>query len=264
MVRFVHGRGGVVHNRAGDLATRSWLARGAVALSLCGLLAGCGGGGGHEDARVINAGQVDIKLPEGYKVVHGKVVAPGSEVAATTPATDAASPPSPADLAKTKKPKTSGTTIPLDNKQDAGTALLAAFGKFRTCIKDEGVKFIGAPDPSKPDSPTNDPNYIKSLSTCAARSGILQALKAGQAEEADLTPAEIKKRNKGYLKWRQCMINRDWKIPKPTPDAQGRLFSFSQAANGSAKPPEPPPGKDIFTSNDIQECAAKAQKVVGQ
>ncbi len=86
------------------------------------------------------------------------------------------------------------------------------------------MKFIGAPDASNPESPTNDPDYIKALSTCAARSGIVQTLQAAQAEQDTLTPAQIKERNKGYLAWRDCMIKRGWGIPKPTPDSKGRLF----------------------------------------
>ena len=57
------------------------------ALASAVLLAGCGGG--DSDPRVIDAGQVDIKLPQGYKVVAGKVVAPPTSVAATSPTTAA-------------------------------------------------------------------------------------------------------------------------------------------------------------------------------
>ena len=57
------------------------------ALASAVLLAGCGGG--DSDPRVIDAGQVDIKLPQGYKVVAGKVVAPPTSVAATAPTTAA-------------------------------------------------------------------------------------------------------------------------------------------------------------------------------
>jgi hypothetical protein len=51
------------------------------------------------------------------------------------------------------------------------------------------------------------------------------------------------------------------------PDAQGRLFAFggrgggSGGSGGSQQQIEGPPGKDLLTSSDLQECAAKAQKV---
>ena len=123
------------------------------------------------------------------------------------------------------------------------------------------MKFIGGPDASNPNSPTNDPTYLKNLATCAARSNIVQTLQAASAAENNLTPAQIKERNQGYLKWRTCMVDRGWKIPVPTPDAQGRLFSISASGSGnSANAIQPPPGKDILTSNDVQQCAAKAQK----
>jgi hypothetical protein len=116
------------------------------------------------------------------------------------------------------------------------------------------VKFIGAPDASNPQSPTNDPDYIKSLSTCAARSNIIQYLEAAKTAQDTWTPKQIKAQNEGYLLWRDCMVKRGWKIAVPTPDEKGRLFTFSTGS----KPPEPPPGKDFFNSKDQAQCAAKS------
>ncbi len=222
----------------------------AVALLVLGgaVLAGCGGGAsGSSDATILSAGQIDIKLPPGYKVVDGKVVRPAKVASSggATGASDAQGDPT-------------ATTI-VATKQDPTTEMFTAFGKFRSCLDQSGVKFIGAPDSSNPQSPTNDPNYIKGLSTCAARSNIVQALKDSQAANDNLTPAEIKTRNKGYLKWRSCMVDRGWKIAEPVPDAQGRLFSFS-TSGGNQNQIQPPPGKDLFTSKDLEQCAAKAQK----
>ena len=97
------------------------------------------------------------------------------------------------------------------------------------------MKFIGVPDGKNPNSPANNPDYIKALSTCAAKSNIVQALKDQQAAQDNLTPAQIETQNKGYLEWRDCMIGRGWGIPKPKPDAKGRLFSFG-AGGGSSVP----------------------------
>ena len=232
---------------------------GAVAV-LAVLLSACGGGGDDAEPRLLEAGQVDIKLPPGYKVVDNTVIAPRATAAPATPTTAAgAATGAPGSGATT--PTTAKGAVPLDSDSNPTSDLLVSFGKFRDCLQDEGVKFIGAPDPSNPESPTNDPAYLESLGTCAARSNIVQALQSAQAEQDTLTPAQIKERNKGYLKWRDCMINRGWKIPKPTPDSKGRLFAFG-TSSGSQPQLEPPPGKDLFTSKDIEQCATRAQRAV--
>jgi hypothetical protein len=211
-------------------------------------LAGCGGGGSDDASNVLSAGQLNIQLPAGYKVQDGKVVRPASakpnQANATGPST--------------AQQDTTETTI-VSTKMDPTTEMFTALSKFRKCLDDNGVKFIGAPDQSNPNSPTNDPAYIENLSTCAARSQIVQAMQAIQADNQNLTPDEIEQRNKGYLKWRSCMIDRGWKIPKPTPDAEGKLFSIGGGGGNNQPQIVPPPGKDLLSSKDLQECAAKAQ-----
>jgi hypothetical protein len=229
------------------------------------LLSACGGGSSESDPRVLDAGQVDIKLPPGYKVVNNTVVVPKRNIAKAS-TTDAAStadsaPQTPAQRAGAGgvTPTTAKSSVPLSSDKNPTADLLKALPKFRMCLDDLGVKFIGGPDASNPDSPTNDPTYLKNLGTCAARSQIVQALQAAQAEQDTLTPAQIKERNKGYLAWRKCMIQRGWKIAQPTPDSKGRLFAFG-GNNGPQI--EAPPGKDLISSDDVQQCATKAQKVI--
>ena len=151
------------------------------------------------------------------------------------------------------------TTIPLAT-QDPTTAFFTAIQTFQSCLSARGVKFVGAPDPSNPASPANDPNYLKNLEVCAAQSNILQAMKNAQAAQADMTPAQIAAENKGYLKFRTCLIGRGWKVPLPTPDAQGRLFSFGGGGGGGGSGPQltPPPGQSILSSPDIRACASQA------
>jgi len=213
----------------------------AAALGLA--LPACGGGGGDSDPKVLAAGQVDleVQLPPGYKMVNGKVVAPADG----------------AGGGGAGKTASVTTTIPLDQGQDPTSALFDALATFRSCLDGLGVKFIGGPDSSNPDSPTNDPDYLKALGTCAARSNIVQALQAAQSANDNLTPEEIKQRNKSYLKWRSCMIGRGWKIAEPVPDEKGRLFSFG---SGSGSQIQAPPGKDILSSNDTAECADKTRR----
>jgi hypothetical protein len=191
---------------------------------------------------VIQAGQVDIQLPPGWKVTHDGAIAPadgGDGGVAAGPGSDT-------------------STIPLA-KQDPTTAFFQATSAFSSCLKGLGVTFVGAPDPSDPTSPANDPDYLKSLETCAAQSHIVQALKAMQTAQDNLTPKQIEQENQQYLRWRTCMIGRGWQIPEPTPDSKGRLFSFS--GGGSSGPQmTPPAGEDAINSPDIQACETEAQK----
>ena len=152
----------------------------------------------------------------------------------------------------------SGTTIPLA-KQDPTTALFSALGVFQSCLKAQGVTFSGAPDPSNPNSPTNNPSYLKSLGTCAAQSDIVQALNAEKTAQENLTPKQVATENKVYLKWRTCMIGRGWGVPLPKPDAKGALFSFG-AGGGGVGQIKAPPGESLFNSPDLRACLAKAQK----
>ena len=197
-----------------------------------------------DDPRVLPAGQIDIQLPEGWKVVDGRIVKPAGSGASATPAGTGA------DGAAVT------TTTVQKSVADTTTDLFSALSKFRGCLDGEGVTFVGAPDRSNPDSPTNDPDYIKALSTCAARSNIVSALQAQQAANDALTPDEIEQSNKNYLAWRKCMLGKGWKIPVPTPDEKGRLFVFNTQSGNNFTPP---PGKDIISSTDTQDCAAKVR-----
>jgi hypothetical protein len=151
-------------------------------------------------------------------------------------------------------------TIPLA-QQNPTTALFTSIGVFQSCLSNLGVTFVGAPDPSNPSSPANSPSYLKSLGTCATKSNILQALKAAQSAQDNLTQAQVKKENKQYLKWRKCMIGRGWGIPQPTPNAKGLLFSFGGTGGGSNAGTGfvAPPGQSLLNSSDLQQCAAVAQ-----
>ena len=152
------------------------------------------------------------------------------------------------------KASTIGTTVPLA-KQSPTTALFTALGIFQSCLAGQGVTFIGAPSASAgPNAGVNNPAYLKSLTTCAAQSNIVQALKTAQSAQDNLTLAQIKTENKDYLKFRTCMIAKGWKIPAPVPNSKGLLFSF-----GGTSAPDftPPPGQSTLSSPDLQACAAK-------
>ena len=148
-----------------------------------------------------------------------------------------------------------GATIPLA-KQNPLTELFSAMSVFQSCLQALGVKFIGAPDPNNPNSPTNDPNYVKNLTTCASQSNILQALKDEQNSQNNLTPAQIKTQNANFLKWRLCMIGKGWTIPVPKPDSNGLLFAIG-SGGGNEPQMTPPPGESILSSGDMEACASQ-------
>jgi len=148
------------------------------------------------------------------------------------------------------------STIPLAQSNPI-TALFTALGSFQSCLKGLGVTFIGAPVANDPSSPANNPSYVKSLTTCATRSDILQALKNEQNAQDNLTPSQVHTENKEYLKWRTCMIGKGWHVPTPTPNAKGLLFSFGGGA-GSVTGITPPTGKSILDTGDMEACASKA------
>ena len=214
--------------------------------------AACGSSSKSQANDVVSAGQIDIKLPPGWRVTKdGKgAIRPATAGAAAGGASAAGG-----------SGAATGDTIPLA-QQDPTTKFFGALSTFQSCLKGLGVKFIGVPDQKNPNSPTNDPNYIKGLSTCAAKSNIVQALKDQQSAQDNLTPAQIKQQNKGYLAWRDCMIGKGWGIPEPKPDSKGRLFSFGAGGGSSVPAFTPPPGQDILTSSDVQACAQEAQKKV--
>ena len=74
------------------------------------------------------------------------------------------------------------------------------------------------------------------------------------AAQDSLTPKQIKQYNEGYLSSRMHG-ERGWKIATPHPTRRGG-FRF----NENTDPPEPPPGKNFFSSQDQDQCAAKAQR----
>lgn len=227
----------------------------AVVVALVVGLTGCGGSSksSTSTSNTISAGQVDIQLPPGWKVTKDGVSRPASSNAGAPAAGNSASSPG-----STAAP---GDTVPLA-KEDPTTKFFGALSVFQSCLKGLGTKFIGVPSASDPNSPANNPDYIKSLSTCAAKSNIVQALKDQQTAQDNLTPAQIELQNKGYLAWRDCMIGRGWGIPEPKPDSKGRLFSFGAGGNAPTPNFTPPPGQDILSSADIRQCATESQQKV--
>lgn len=230
---------------------------GRVALlagALAAVLSACGDDGSDAGPLIVPAGHVDVQLPEGFSVSSGADPTTPSEAPPTSAGSgsggEAAPEPTPAPVDEP------ADTIPLnEDDEPAASRLLDAVGGFNACLEDEGVEFIGAPDPSNP--ATQDPAYLESLSTCAARTNIVQVLAEAQAEEENLSPEEIEQRNESYLVWRECMVGRGWGIPEPVPDEKGRLFSMGGGGQDGAGF-RPPPGESLLDSDDLAECADQA------
>jgi len=147
----------------------------------------------------------------------------------------------------------STSTVPLA-QQSPATAFFTALGVFQSCLSGLGTKFIGVPNKKDAGQAVDNPTYIKNLETCADRSQILQALDTANNADNKLTPAQVEVENKGYLKWRQCMISDGWTIPTPKPASNGLLFTFGNSSGSDEPQMTPPPGESLLSSNDMQAC----------
>jgi hypothetical protein len=149
----------------------------------------------------------------------------------------------------------SANTVPLA-KQSPLTSLFSDIGVFQSCLAGKGVTFAGLPSASNP--ATENPTYLKTLLTCATHSHIIQALSATKSAAAALKPAQVKKANQQFLKWRTCMMGLGWTVPVPKPNTKGLLFSFGSA--GGLSGIKPPPGQTLVNSPTVIDCA---NKVIG-
>lgn len=208
----------------------------------------------ERDPQVLRAGQVDIRLPDGWTVEEATAVKPPAQPAASSDGPTGGTGVAGAGVPATTTPP---DTVPLA-EDDPQTAFFKAASVFQQCMEENGTEFIGVPDASNPNSPTNDPDYLSVLGTCASKSNIVQALQEVQAAEEAMTPADIQEANEGYLVWRECMIGRGWGIPEPVPDERGRLFSIGRAASSGGPQIEAPPGEDLLSSDDFSDCLQEA------
>jgi hypothetical protein len=127
----------------------------------------------------------------------------------------------------------SDDTIPLnEDDRPPELKLFDAYSKFKGCIEDNGETIRGdLQDRSNP--AYQDPNYMKIVSTCAAKSDIVNVLQEVQASQAEMSPDEIKTRNERFKELSDCLIKKGWTVETVT-DANGlinpRVF---RAADGT-------------------------------
>lgn len=148
---------------------------------------------------------------------------------------------------------TTSATIAVADDRSPEERLFDAFSQFRNCLEQRGTEFIGVPDPSDPDGPTNDPAYLESLGVCASQSNILASLEDVQNAADDLTPEQVEQRNQGILVFRDCM------------EAKGYTVELSTGGNGALSPTgieSPDGGQFDLDSRDMETCATDAQRQV--
>ncbi len=109
-----------------------------------------------------------------------------------------------------------GDTVPQNkDNRPPELRLFDAYAKFKTCIEDAGYKIQGnLQDPNNP--AYKDAAYLKVVTTCAARTDIVEILKEMQTTRADLAPADVEIRNKAFKLLETCLKGRGWKIETTT------------------------------------------------
>jgi hypothetical protein len=116
-------------------------------------------------------------------------------------------------------------TIPLaEEKVPPGIQMMDALEEFNGCLDEEGVEFIGRPDATLGEGAlVNQPAYIKALTLCAARSGIINAMQEFQTSRAGRTPEKIREDNEQFIALTGCLRSRGWTVSDPMPNADGSL-----------------------------------------
>jgi hypothetical protein len=116
-------------------------------------------------------------------------------------------------------------TIPLaEEKVPPGIQMMDALEEFNGCLEEEGVEFIGRPDATLGEGAlVNQPAYIKALTLCAARSGIISAMQEFQTSRAGRTPEKIREDNEQFIALTGCLRSRGWTVSDPMPNADGSL-----------------------------------------
>ena len=136
------------------------------------------------------------------------------------------------EVPTTAEPETTTTTeakgketIPLAEEEvPAGIKMMDALEEFNQCLADDEVEFIGRPDNTKgPEDPVNQPEYIQALTSCAGRSGIVDAMQEFQVSRAGRTPDQIRADNEQFIVLTGCLRSKGWTVSDPVPDETGSL-----------------------------------------
>ena len=116
-------------------------------------------------------------------------------------------------------------TIPLAEEEiHPGIRMMDAVEEFNGCLSDEGVAFLGRPNPELGDGdPVNQPAYVDALVLCAGRSGIVTAMQEFQTSRMGRTPDQIREDNEQFIAMLGCLRQKGWVVSDPVPDEEGSL-----------------------------------------
>ena len=140
-------------------------------------------------------------------------------------------------------------TIPLEEEDvPPGIKMMDALEEFNGCLAADGVEFMGPPDAAKgPEDPVNQPAYIQALTSCAGKSGIVDAMQEFQASRVGRTPDQIREDNEQFIVMTGCLRSKGWTVSDPVPDE-----------NGSLGPGEAFAGPDgDLDMDDIRDCISE-------
>jgi hypothetical protein len=137
-------------------------------------------------------------------------------------------------------------TIPLvQDDRPPELRLFEAFDEFRSCLAADGYEIEGnLQDPNNP--AYQDADYANAVSTCAARSDIVNVLQEVQATRSSLTPEEVEQRNEIFLELRDCLVSKGWTVETSTD--QNGLLSPTQFVNADGE----------LDTRDINKCLSEA------
>jgi len=160
-------------------------------------------------AQVRSADDVQVLTPDEVKQARAEM----EPLTTDGPATDGSGAAAPSG---TGVDAAAGDTVPLNkDTRPPELRLFDAYGKFKSCIEDAGETIKGnLQDPKNP--AYKDPEYVKVITTCAARSDILSILKEMQTTRSNLNPAEVETRNKAFKLLEKCLVDKGWTIETTT------------------------------------------------
>jgi hypothetical protein len=138
-----------------------------------------------------------------------------------------------------------GDTVPQNaDDRPVEQRIFEAFADFRSCLADSGQTIQGnLLDRNNP--AFKDPEYVKTLQKCAARTKIAETFQEFQSVRANLTPEQVEERNEQFKKLQPCLEKRGWTIET----------SISEI--GLIEPTTFMSPDGGINERDVQQCAAE-------
>lgn len=212
-----------------------------VVLAGAATLSSCSTGG--ESTYVRAADDIQVMDPDDVEAAR-----PGLVDATTIPPGSTAPPGETSETTVEGATETSGAnTVPQNtDTRPPEIRLFEAFGKFRTCLDDQGYGIEG--DLTDPNNPAyKDPNYANAVSTCAARTDIVAVLQEVQSTRSNLTPEQVEQRNEVFVLLKDCLVAKGWTVESTTSEIGLLEPAVFQNAEGQ------------LDERDINQCLAEQE-----